>query len=84
MGIGRRTDSTHKEVVTALRSVGWDCFDVHALPSFVDIVAHRAGQVRLIEVKSAKGKLKPSQQRLVNDGWPIVVLRSAEDAARLS
>lgn len=83
MSYARRTDTTHREVIDTLRQCGWKVADTHALPNWVDCVASRGDAVRLIEIKAPKGKLKPSQQRLMNDGWPIVVLRSAEDAARL-
>jgi len=36
--------------------------------------------VYLVECKTRTGKLRASQQRLIDQGWPIVVLRSAEEA----
>ena len=34
----------------------------------------------LIECKTRTGKLRQAQQALIDAGWPIVVLRSAEEA----
>lgn len=79
----RRVDATHGEVVQALRQCGWTVADTHAFPGFVDCLAHRGGKLWLVEIKGARGKLKPSQQRLIDAGFPVVVLRNAAEAAAL-
>lgn len=79
----RRVDSTHKEVLTTLRRCGWKAIDTSRLRNFVDIVATRHGEVRLVEVKAKAGKVTESQACLLAAGWPIWILRSADDAARL-
>jgi len=38
------------------------------------------GSIALVECKTRTGRLRASQQRLIDQGWPIVVLRSAEEA----
>ena len=83
MADAQRTDRTPREVIDTLRQCGWKVADTHALPNWVDCVASKGETVRLIEIKTATGKLKPSQQRLIDQGWPVVVLRSAEDAVGL-
>lgn len=37
-------------------------------------------QVVLVECKTGTGKLRPEQQQFQAEGWPVVVLRSAEQA----
>jgi hypothetical protein len=79
----RRTDTTHTEIVDALKAMGWLMFDTHALPNWVDAVGYRPRDgVTLFEFKSGKGKLTKSQNKLIRDGWPVRVLRTAADAAR--
>lgn len=78
-----KVDSTHREVIDTLRQLGWDVEDTHTLPNFVDAVAMRGEQVRLIEIKGVKNRLQPSQKRLIDRGWPIVILRSMQDAINL-
>lgn len=80
-----RIDSTHIEIRNALRRCGWLVKDVHALPNWIDLTAYHpaTGRFALIDAKGPKGKPEPSQQKLIDDGWPIHFLRSAEDAAKL-
>lgn len=80
-----RIDSTHREIRETLRKCGWLVFDSHTLPEWVDLVAYHParGEFALVEAKAPKGKLKPSQERLVAAGWPVKFIRSAEEAARL-
>jgi hypothetical protein len=37
----------------------------------------------MVEVKTAKGTLTPRQQELLEDGWPIVVVRTVDEAVAL-
>ncbi len=86
MSFGRlRSDSNHAEIVSVLRAHGWLVESINRMGGFIDAIAFHPGrqQLRLVEVKTATGKLKPSQQRLIDAGWPITILRSAEDAVKL-
>lgn len=85
MTFARRVDGTHRAITDALRKAGWTVHDTSRLARFVDLVAwHRGRQVlRLIEVKTDKGAYTAAQQQLLDDGWPVVTLRSPEDAVRL-
>ena len=76
-----RTDQNHAAVIARLRERGWLIFDTHGLPNFVDCVGQRHTHgIRLFEIKaSAKKKLKPSQQALLDAGWEIIRLDSVED-----
>ena len=79
----RRTDANSRELLAALRRMGWVCIPTHELRNFVDIMACRAGQVRLIELKTDRGKLTASQERLIDEGWPIHLVRTVEDCEAL-
>lgn len=79
----RRTDSTHREVVDTLRRCGWTVADTSRLSGFVDAVAWKGDTVRLVEIKTGKGKHTASQRKLLEQGCPIVTLTSAEQAAQL-
>ncbi len=86
MSWARRVDATHHTVTAALRRCGWDVYDnSRAGLGAPDLLAWHHGRqaLRLIEVKTAKGRLTTAQLRLVNRGWPITILRSAEDAVKL-
>ena len=63
----------------ALRDAG---YLVGEGPWFCDLVAYdaNADKVFFLEVKSARGKLTPSQDAAIKMGWPIRVVRSVEDA----
>jgi hypothetical protein len=43
-------------------------------------VVVRDFEVVLVECKARTGQLRTAQQRLQDEGWPIVVLRSADEA----
>lgn len=78
-----RIDGTHAEVVETLRKCGWTVHDTSRLGGgFPDVVASRAGIVRLVEIKTAKGKLRPLQVQFASQ-HPVIVVRGAEDAAAL-
>ncbi len=80
-----KVDQNHGQIVKALRQCGWYVLDTHAYPSFVDAVAYHPARdvVRLCEIKAAKGRLTASQSRLLEDGWPVYLLRSVDDAIAL-
>lgn len=75
-----RTDATHAAIRDALRAQGWLVFDCARLKGFVDLVAYHpaTGRYRLIDAKSKGGKARPSQQKLVRDGWPVEFLSEVE------
>lgn len=85
MSYARRTDSTHTEVIKTLRQCGWKVADTSRLPKFVDAVAYHPGRdsLRLVEIKSAKGKMTDAQDLFMALGFPVHVLRSVDDALAL-
>lgn len=85
MRYAAKVDSTHAEIRDTLRSLGWLVHDTSRLGGFVDLVALKGSRFGLIEVKTAqskKGTVRKtrSQRQLVEDGWPVVVLRTADEA----
>jgi len=48
-----------------------------------DLLALKGESLRLVEVKSDKGKLTAWQALLQLEGWPIHILRSVDDAIAL-
>lgn len=80
----KRTDQNHADVRDALRKCGWTVLDCSGCPGLVDVLAHRRGVLRMIEIKrDAKAKLTPRQAALIAEGWPIVIIRDVNEAARL-
>jgi hypothetical protein len=70
-------DSNHRDIVAALEAGG---FSVESLGRPVDIAAGKDGKTYLFEIKTAKGKLRISQQKFFAR-WRghAAVLRSVED-----
>jgi Holliday junction resolvase len=80
-----RIDQNQRDIVEALRSAGWKVQSAANIGGgFPDLVIARGHDVRLAEVKSEKGTLTADQVRfMVQDGWPVVILRSIDDALAL-
>ena len=75
----QKRDSVEAPIVEALRNAGylvseggWIC----------DLIVYDRSEDRthLLEVKGPKGKLTPLQEGAIEQGWPIRVVRSVEDA----
>ena len=48
-----------------------------------DLAFVHPAHVAMAEVKSGHKSLTPRQQALIDEGWPLVVIRSVEEAERL-
>ncbi len=86
MTYARRTDANHRQIVDALRDVGWQVIDLHRVGNGCpDLICwHYARQaLRLVEVKDGKGELTEGQQRLIDEKWPICIVRTVDDAVNL-
>lgn len=86
MTYARRTDSTHKEVVEAFRKAGWGVLQTFRLgQSAPDLVVAKAGRVVAVEVKSARGRVKPGQAEWLA-AWPgeTAVVRGLADVLALT
>jgi Holliday junction resolvase len=80
-----RTDNTQAEIVDVLRAHGCRVLRSQSPePGHPDLIVlkpvYQEFDVELVECKARRGKLRTAQQRLRDEGWPIVVLRSADEA----
>ena len=87
MSYGKRTDSTHAAIRTALRQAGatvWDTSgSAHTLGGRggPDLVAYRQGTGYVaLWVKTPGGKCTPSEQAAINRGDPLLFVESIEQA----
>ena len=46
---------------------------------FPDLIVSDGRQIWLVEVKSEKGKLRPTQEAFIAKGWPVIVIRSVQE-----
>lgn len=86
MTYARKVDRNHREVIQALRRCGWLVMDTSGAGRGVpDLVVWHRGrtQLLLVEVKAPQGKPTPAQLRYSAAGWPIVTVRSVDDAIAL-
>lgn len=73
-----KRDSNEPEIVKALRDEGWS---VMRLNEFDLLVTCGDGCcLHMLEVKTPTGALKPSQKKMIKDGWPLKIVRSVEEA----
>ena len=73
-----KRDIAEPKIVEALRDNGWL---VLYLDKF-DLLAYHPAQnkLRMLEVKTGDAALKPSQEKLLADGWPLEIIRSIPQA----
>ena len=71
-----KRDTNEREIIDALKCVG---AKVIQLDRF-DLLVNYKGKIFLIEVKSKAGKLTESQKELIDDGWPLNIVRTVEQA----
>lgn len=79
-----RKDANQDAIVAALRQVGCYVY-IHNAPDHPDLTVVRAGVFRLLEVKSAHGKLQAGQNDFMNEvnrrvSGTVVVVRSVDEA----
>lgn len=83
MRFAAKRDSNERPIIAALQLAGWSVFQVSAT-GFPDLLCARRGEVRLLEVKTAKGKLEPAQvklhQRMEAAGLKVHVVRTPDEA----
>lgn len=71
-----RRDATEPEILRALSQVGADFI---LLDPFDVLVLFR-GQLVMLDCKTAKGRPTRNQQVLIDRGWPLHFVRTAEEA----
>ena len=86
-----KIDSNQTAIVEALRKRGWLVLSLAPMgggvPDLLIAKPYRYGhpdfQPVLIEVKTPKGKLTPDQDAFIEQGWPVTVIRSVDEALAL-
>lgn len=79
--VRRRPDRNQKPIADALKAVGMKVADTSGVGGgFADLTVLRPDRtVVLLEVKTATGKLEKSQKE-AHESWPVVVVRTPEEA----
>lgn len=74
-----RRDIAEAPIVKALRDAGYLVTEAGWL---ADLLVYDPAKDRLtlLEVKAPKGKLTPTQESAIAQGWPVAIVRSVEDA----
>jgi hypothetical protein len=77
-----RTDDNQAAIVAALRQLGCEVADLSGvgdgLPDL--LVMDQRKRLRLFEIKTATGTLRPKQQAFQAKGWPVQIVRSVDQA----
>jgi Holliday junction resolvase len=73
-----KRDGNERDIVKALEAVGCRVERLDA----IDLLALRSGVVYLLEIKTpeSRRRLTTRQRRMIEEGWPIVICTSAEEA----
>lgn len=73
-----KRDGNENEIAKALRNAGY----LVKFQKDYDLLVSRPGwkHCYLIEVKNKHGRLTPSQQKMLEEGWPLNVVWSGEEA----
>ena len=81
-GMPRRVDANQAEIVKGLRQLGYSVLDTSAVGGgFPDLVVGKNEQTFLLEIKTAKGKLNPLQEKWhANWRGQVAVVRTIEQA----
>lgn len=67
----KKRDANEPEIVAALKKIGAKIMRLDD----VDLLVNYRGKIYLLEVKTPEGKLTKSQRDLLDDGWPIHIVR---------
>ena len=77
-----RLDANHIEIKRAFERMGCDVIDLSKVGGSVPDLLVRVRSIDrwiLVEVKTAKGRIKPGQAAFA-ERWPVTVVRTVEDA----
>ena len=75
-----RRDANELEIVRVFESNGCE---VMRLNLFDLLVLKPNKEILMVEVKTPNGRLTKSQQDMLWAGWPLIVVRSADEAREL-
>jgi len=82
VGQARRRDSNEAAIVQALRAIGAHVRQISA-PGVPDLLVLYRGAVSLLEVKGIGGELTAAQVQLSREGWPVILVRTPDQAVRV-
>ena len=78
-----KTDANQGEIVRAFEKCGAVVLSLAAMGRGVpDLLVSINNRLRLVEVKSAKGKLRPKQIEFAQR-WPVEIARNVSDVERI-
>jgi hypothetical protein len=84
MRYASKVDRTHREVIDTLRQCGAQVLDLSRVGQGVpDALVHLSGRWTFVEIKAPKGKLTADQVVFQQQGWPVRVIRSREEAIQM-
>ena len=73
-----KRDQNEPQIVQELREAGWL---VMYLDKFDLLIWHPTQRrLRMVEVKTETGALKPSQEKMIAEGWPLEIVRTVAQA----
>ena len=81
MSLGRyakKRDRSEAAIIAALRKVGAQVIQCDRF----DLLVIYQGHVHMLEAKTGKEPLTASQQQLMDDGWPLHVVRDVDQALK--
>lgn len=73
-----RRDANERGVIQALHRVGARVLKMDA----VDLLVLFRGKLFMLDVKTEHGTLTANQKQLIGDGWPVVIVYTAEEAMK--
>lgn len=76
---GKR-DAVEPEIVKGLRDSG---YKVLLLDTFDAMILTPRGSIFMVDFKSPDGKPKPSQLKLIAEGWPLHFVTTTEQALEI-
>jgi VRR-NUC domain len=83
-----RTDSNQSAIAASLKKAGFKVIDLSAVGGGCPdlLLLTPSGELKLIEVKNPQGRnrLTQCQKDLIESGWPVVVIRSEDEAEGLA
>jgi len=76
-----RLDSNHVEIAEAFKARGYRVLSLARHGEGVpDLLVHRHDVgLRLVEVKTPKGKIRRQQEAFQAKGWPVDIVRTTQD-----
>jgi len=76
-----KIDHTQPAIRACFEAHGWLVRSTAALGfGFPDLVVYKNGETWFVECKTGHGRLRAAQEQFIEDGWPVIVLHSVDEA----